>query len=218
VWRATPEESSLLSDAFRQVLRFYIADGHHRAAAASRARRESVEWGSKDAPSASFLAVAFPASQLRILAYNRVVKDLKGRRPDAFLAELATRYPELDVPGPGRFGAYVGGQWHEFELPASPGEGPKAQLDVERLQHAVLAPLLGIGDPRTDTRLDFVGGHASRVKMQAMVEGGKAAVAFALTPATVEELMNVSDAGDLMPPKSTWFEPKLRDALLIHEI
>ena len=178
---------------------------------------------SGDAEAAFFLAVAFPASQLRILPYNRVVHDFAGRSPEEFAALVQQQYEwhAADAAVPPRKGevnVYLQGRWHTLVLPAASASGAVASLDAERLQRAVLEPLLGIGDPRTDKRIDFVGGSRGTAALEHRVDSGHAAVAFSLYPVAMEELMAVSDAGQLMPPKSTWFEPKLRDGLLIHEI
>jgi uncharacterized protein (DUF1015 family) len=167
--------------------------------------------------------VAFPAAQVSILPYNRVVKDLGGRTPEALLGELRSRLGlrDSDSAAPeakGEVGVYLSGRWHRLTLPAGDGGGPIRSLDADRLQRHVLEPLLGIGDVRTDPRIDFVGGIRGTRWLQTLVDSGKAAIAFAMYPVSLEELMAISDAGEIMPPKSTWFEPKLRDGLLIHEI
>jgi uncharacterized protein (DUF1015 family) len=168
-----------------------------------------------------FLAVAFPADRMNVLPYNRLVADLRGRTPEAFLAELANTAavsPGAPVPrARGRVSMYLAGGWYEVVLPPpAASAGAVERLDVSVLQDRILAPLLGIGDPRTDSRIDFVGGIRGTAPLERAVRDGAAAVAFSLAPVTVDELMDVSDAGAIMPPKSTWFEPKLRDGLLVH--
>jgi uncharacterized protein (DUF1015 family) len=157
------------------------------------------------------------------LPYNRVVHDLGGRTPEEFVA-LMRRHCEWRDAGSatparkGDVGVYLQGKWHTLVLPGASSGGAVAGLDAERLQRAVLEPLLGIGDPRTDKRIDFVGGIRGTAELEGWVDSGRAAVAFSLYPVAMDELMAVSDAGELMPPKSTWFEPKLRDGLLLHAI
>jgi uncharacterized protein (DUF1015 family) len=167
--------------------------------------------------------VAFPDAQVQILAYNRVVRDLAGHTPESFLAAL--RESMTVVAGPpvpkhhGDVSMYLAGQWYTVLLGAAPQEAtPAEKLDVSRLQAQVLEPALGIGDVRTDTRIDFVGGARGAAELERRVDSGDWAVAFSLFPVGVRELMAISDAGGVMPPKSTWFEPKLRDGLLSHLI
>ena len=210
-------------DAFAGVPALYIADGHHRAASAARARTELRDRGNVgDAD--TFIAVAFPDNEVKILPYNRVVKDLAGRTPAQFLTALRHRLPVRDgAPTPGRKGEvsmYLDGAWYGIDLSGSaPADGLRAQsLDVARLEHQVLGPLLEIGDIRTDKRIDFVGGARGTGALEAAVASGQAAVAFSMYPVTLDDLMTISDEGGIMPPKSTWFEPKLRDGLLVHTI
>lgn len=216
IWKVTNPEAFV--QAMAAVPRLYIADGHHRAASASRAHAQA---GTE--ASAWFLAVAFPAEQLRILPYNRLVADLQGKSPADFLASVKAKFPvtENASPSPARRGQasmYLDGKWYGLELPAAQGGSPSASLDSALLQEHLLAPLLGIGDPRTDKRIDFVGGIRGTAELVRKVGEGKAAVAFSMYPTSLDELMAISDAGEIMPPKSTWFEPKLRDALLINTI
>ncbi len=226
LWRALPAPAASLSKSFEAAPLLYIADGHHRAASAARARQELRQANPRHTGAEAynfFLTVSFPAGQLRILPYNRVVKDLADRTPQAFLAELAKRFRvhEAAPPSPARKGdvsVYLAGRWYGTELPAPSGGSAIASLDADRLQRAVLEPLLGIGDVRTDKRIDFVGGIRGTAELEKLVDTGEAAAAFSLHPVSLEELMAVSDANEIMPPKSTWFEPKLRDGLLIHEI
>ena len=226
VWRLSPDSTRRAAEAFRAVSLFYIADGHHRAASASRARAElkKANRGHTGAEDYNFfLTVLFPAGQLKILPYNRVVKDLAGQSPEALLAELETRFGLRDGPraAPTRKGdinIYLNGKWHGLSLPKPSGGGPIEALDADLLHRHILEPLLGITDIRTDERIDFVGGIRGTKGLEKLVHDGKAAIAFSLHPVSLEELMSISDANEIMPPKSTWFEPKLRDGLLIHVI
>ena len=229
VWRASGAERDALVAAFDALTALYIADGHHRAASAWRARGELAAGRAPHPPApgagdaGDFLAVAFPDDQVQILPYHRLVRDLHGRSAAELLAQLERRFRFVaDAPqptAPGRVSVHLDGVWRTFELapPADPAS-PIARLDCERLQTQVLTPLLGIGDPRTDKRIDFVGGIRGTSELERRVARGDAAVAFAMYPVTVADLFAVSDAGEIMPPKSTWFEPKLRDGLLVHEI
>jgi uncharacterized protein (DUF1015 family) len=229
LWRLTRDESDAIEQAFTRVPLLYIADGHHRAASAARAREELRRTAPADPgsdPFDFFLAVAFPARQVRILAYNRIVKDLGGRPPEKFLEDARRRFEIFDgaAAEPTRKGEvsfYLVGKWYGLRLRARKivrSAGPTATLDAHLLQEEVLEPLLGIRDIRTDKRIDFVGGIRGTAELQRLVDSGQAAVAFSLHPVAIEELMAVADANEIMPPKSTWFEPKLRDGLLIHEI
>lgn len=209
--------------AFGRVPVTYIADGHHRAASAARVarlrrERNPAHTGNEDYN--WFLCVLFPASELKILPYNRIVFDLNGRTPEAFLAEVKARFglEENAVPTPaavGRVSMYLGGKWYGLRCPVDPKADPVARLDVSVLQDKLLAPLLGIDDPRTSKRVDFVGGIRGTGELVKRVnaEGG---VAFSMYPVTLDQLMDIADAGQIMPPKSTWFEPKLRSGLFIH--
>lgn len=214
--------------AFRDVSSLYIADGHHRAASASRARAELKEQSfghTGDEEYNFFLTVIFPDDQLQILPYNRVVKDLNGQSRDEFLGRVKQVFSVTDdgtpkPAQPGTWSMYLDGKWYELGLQSEvkkPG-GLVDSLDVSVLQDRLLDPILGIKDVRTDKRIDFVGGLRGTKELERLVDGGKAAVAFSLHATTVEDLIRVSDAGEIMPPKSTWFEPKLRDGLLIHVI
>lgn len=215
--------------AFRDVPKFYIADGHHRAASASRARAHLKEQnGDKHTGEEEynfFLTVLFPESQLRILPYNRVVRDLNNMLPEEFLAEVGKTFNVTEgarpEPSRGEWSMYLGGKWYGLALKdasLNQTDDPVASLDVSILQENLLDPVLGIKDVRTDKRIDFVGGIRGTAELERLVNGGHAAVAFSLSPTTIDDLLRVSDAGSIMPPKSTWFEPKLRDALLIHNI
>lgn len=219
LWRVTGADVDALVAAFAALPALYIADGHHRAASASRANAALRG----DGESGRFIAVAFPDSQMQILPYNRIVKDLAGQSPEQFLTALKARVTvSPGAPTPSRAGLvsmYIGGVWHELTLPSTPAGTPRdASLDVAVLQSHVLEPVLKVGDPRTDKRIDFVGGMRGTAELEKLVNSGKAAVAFSLVPTTIDDLMAISDAGGIMPPKSTWFEPKLRDGLLVHLI
>jgi len=228
IWRVNPADTDLLIEGFRSVPLVYIADGHHRAASASRARTElraKNDGHSGNEEYNFFLAVLFPADQLQILAYNRVVKDLNGRSASEFLKALSNSFIVTDASSPSPkeksvISMYLGDRWHS--LSAKPGTtspiDPISTLDVSVLQEKVLEPVLGIKDVRTDKRIDFVGGLRGTSALEQMVNSGRAAVAFSMYPVTVEELMSIADRKAIMPPKSTWFEPKLRDGLLSHLI
>lgn len=228
LWRAETADRDALVEAFAQIPELYIADGHHRAASAWRSRAEIAAGHSPHAPSPSagsagnFLAVAFPDDQVQVLPYHRLVKDLHGKSAAQFLAELQAQFEFVDGPPQpvqkGHVSLYLGGSWQTFVLPSFTGASPLENLDCNVLQEKVLTPLLGIGDPRTDQQIDFVGGIRGTKELEKRVDAGEAAVAFAMYPVSVADLFAVSDAGEIMPPKSTWFEPKLRDGLLIHEI
>jgi uncharacterized protein (DUF1015 family) len=214
--------------AFREIPFLYIADGHHRAASAARARSELKEQSfghTGDEEYNFFLAVIFPDDQVQILAYNRAVRDLNGLSTASLLEKLRKIFDVKengnDMPaGRGEFGMYLDGRWYMLSLRADavPARGAVGSLDVSILQDRVLDPILGIKDVRTDKRIEFVGGMRGTRELKRLVDEGKAAVAFSLFPTTMEDLLSVSDAGEIMPPKSTWFEPKLRDGLLIHRI
>ena len=226
LWKAGKEQSAKLASLFdSQVPCFYIADGHHRAASASRAAayfRSINPNHSGNEDYNYFLAVAFPSSQLRILPYNRVVKDLNGLSSDAFIKRIEENFSiePAKSPSPAKPGEicmYLGGKWSllkpKFDIASL---GVIGQLDVSILQDRILAPVLGIDDPRTSKRVDFVGGIRGTGELVKLVDSGKHVVAFSMFPTTLDQLMAISDAGEIMPPKSTWFEPKLCDGLLCH--
>jgi uncharacterized protein (DUF1015 family) len=223
IWTATEEQGRELAGLFAQIPALYIADGHHRAASAARARAERRQRG--DAGEAdTFIAVAFPDNQMQVLPYHRTVRDLAGRSARQFLAELRQQFPVTQGPAKprrkGEVGMYLDGQWYSLDLSAAaPQDDSRAStLDVALLQHHVLEKLLKIGDVRSDKRIDFVGGARGTRALETAVNSGRAAVAFSMFPVTVDDLMAICDSGGIMPPKSTWFEPKLRDGLLVHEI
>jgi len=209
------EDATGLASLFEQVDHLYVADGHHRCKAASRAAAEVAEEGEVR----YFPAVLFPMGDMKILAYNRIIRQLP-ESPEAFLESLRAKFaltPALD-PVPTRKGdicLYIGGSWHAMTLPASEG-GVVDDLDVGRLSDAILRPMLFIDDPRTDANIDFVGGIRGTKELERVVDSGLAQLAISMYPTSIEELVGVSDAGQLMPPKSTWFEPKLRSGLLVH--
>jgi len=226
IWRL--DQTDALVKSFESVPLLYIADGHHRAASASRARAELKQQsfahtGKEDYN--YFLTVIFPDSQVQILAYNRTVHDLNGLTKEEFLDEIRSQFTITENASPqparrGHWSMYLDGKWYGLQLSpaATQPAGTVQSLDVSILQDRLLDPILGIKDVRTDKRVDFIGGLRGTKELERLVNEGKAAVAFSLFPTTVEELLMVSDANEIMPPKSTWFEPKLRDGLLTHTI
>ena len=220
VWTVPDEMAALLGATLGEVPLLYVSDGHHRSAAAARLAALS------DAPGAGeFPAVVFPADQLTVMAYHRVVRDLNGLDVAGLLVALDAFFelravPSAPVPGRHQLGVYVAGAW--WLASARPGVVDEAdaiaRLDVSLLQDRVLAPMLGIGDPRTDQRIAFVGGIRGTAELERLVDDGGYAVAFALHPTSTAEVMDVADSGAVMPPKSTWFEPKLLSGLFVHPI
>ena len=218
---------SSLEAAFAKVPSLYIADGHHRNASAVKVglkRRGEGEYD-KNAEFNFYLAVAFPDNQLKIMDYNRVVKDLNGRTKEQFLEDISKDFEvkKSDCGKPQKaldFGMYLDGEWYMLTAKAGSFDSsdPVLSLDVSILQNNLLAPVLGIGDPRTDNRIAFVGGIRGLKELVSLVDSGKMAVAFAMYPTSIEQLMDIADAGKIMPPKSTWFEPKLRSGIFIHEL
>ncbi len=221
------QQVAALQAAFVGVDALYVADGHHRSAAAARVRelrRQRSAEAQPDAPWNWFLAVLFPHNQMKILEYNRVVLDLNGHDVDSLLAAVGERF-ELVVsgqPSPARrccFGMYLGGRWHRLTARAGSylADDPVASLDVAILQDQLLGPVLGVADPRTSDRIDFVGGirGTEELERRADAVGG---VAFAMHATSIEQLMAIADAGEVMPPKSTWFEPKLRSGMVVRSI
>ena len=222
VWRVPGAQAFV--EGFQNVPVAYVADGHHRTASAVRVGRERREANPAHTGHEDynwFLAVLFPASQLQILPYNRAVKDLNGRSKAEFL-EAVGRVFTLRPNGspapqrPGEVRMYLDGAWYDLAWQPADHADPISQLDVTGLQDRLLAPLLGIDDPRTSKRIDFIGGIRGTDELVKLIDSGKAAVAFSMYPTTVEQLMAIADANQIMPPKSTWFEPKLRSGLFIH--
>lgn len=221
IWKVT--STIELVEAFARVERLYVADGHHRCKAASRAAEvlRAEEGGGEEAEYAYFPAVLFPMGQMQILPYYRIIRRLPV--PAEELLDRLERTFTLrrnageDTPGrKGEVGLYVAGQWHTLVLPPTERDGVVDTLDVARLAEHVLEPILGIQDPRTDKNIDFVGGIRGTKELERLVDAGRAELAISMYPTSIEELVAVSDAGLLMPPKSTWFEPKLRSGLLVH--
>lgn len=224
IWVIEDAESiAAISSAFGEMPALYIADGHHRSAAASRVAAARSQPG-KIQSSDHFLSVVFPHHQMRIMDYNRVVKDLNGLTADQFLSKVAERFSvepsrsPVHPPSPGTFGVYLPGQWYSLKIRADliPHQDPVARLDVSLLSENLLGPVLGILDLRRDKRIDFIGGIRGLGELEKRVNSGEMAAAFALHPTSMEDLMAVADAGEVMPPKSTWFEPKLADGLVSH--
>ncbi|HEX9251364.1 MAG TPA: DUF1015 family protein [Ignavibacteriaceae bacterium] len=232
IWIMPDEYYQTIENEFAKIHKLYIADGHHRAKSASRAREEKMKSNPHHTGSEEynyFIAVLFPEDQLKILPYNRVVFDLNGLSKADFMDSVADKFtitPTTDKEPKTKntFCMYMDKEWFELKprnsvfaslsLEKSVGE----KLDVSILQNFLLNPVLGIDDPRTNNRIDFIGGIRGTKELEKLVDSGKAAVAFSLYPVGLDDLMNISDAGEVMPPKSTWFEPKLRDGLLTHLI
>ena len=227
VWRV--EDWSEIKKAFRRIPSLYIADGHHRAAGASRVQKEMIKKLTGEGRDISgdeefnyFLAVVFPSDELRIQPYNRYVKDLGKMDEEAFLSSLGNtvKVEETDSKIPSRKGIicmYLGKKWYKLDLPESGyvSDDPVGSLDISVFQRLILEPILGIIDQKKDPRIDFVGGDGSVEKIEMLVDT-KGGVGFSFYPVNIEELIAVADAGKIMPPKSTWFSPKLRSGLLIH--
>jgi uncharacterized protein (DUF1015 family) len=218
-WRIPAEETANVAAAFEQVPVLYIADGHHRAAGATRADEQLQGAGE----SSRFLAVIFPESALKILAYNRVVADLNGMSSEEFLAKLATvgeigEAASAEPAAAGQVCFYLDGKWRTLAFRERHLESAIDSLDVSLLQDQVLRPMLAIDDPRTSSRIDFVGGIRGTGELEERVNSGAWKVAFSMYPTSLDELMRVADDNGIMPPKSTWFEPKLRDGLFTHAI
>ncbi|MCC6907798.1 MAG: DUF1015 domain-containing protein [Phycisphaerales bacterium] len=226
IWKA-PDAAALVK-AFGKVPHVYVADGHHRCASAWRAGKTLREQNPGHTGNEEynwFLAVLFPASEVRIMAYNRVVQDLNGQTPAEVLEKLrgvgrVSATDKSTPPVPGSFCVYLDHEWHlvEIDEKSIDRSDPINSLDVALLESRILEPILGIGDIRTDKRIDFVGGIRGTVELQRRVNSGEMAIAFSMFPTTMEQLMAVADAGKIMPPKSTWFEPKLRSGLLVHTL
>ena len=228
IWRIPPELNAPLAEAFNAVPLLYIADGHHRAKSASRARETLQAQNASHTGEEEynfFQGVVFPDAELQILPYNRAVKDLNGQTPEAFLTALQFSFHVTEDAAPtptehGNYAMYLGGKWYGLKLKPDATQPLSIIdcLDVSVLQDRLLTPILGIADPRTDKRIDFIGGIRGTAELERLVNEGRAAVAFSMFATSLEELMMVSDANEIMPPKSTWFEPKLRDGLLSHLI
>jgi uncharacterized protein (DUF1015 family) len=228
VWRVPVECTAQIAEAFQSVPLLYIADGHHRAKSASRARTTLQEQNPQHTGEEEynfFQGVIFPDNQLQILPYNRVVKDLNGQTSEQFLTALqysfhVTENAPASPAEHGNFAMYLDGKWYGLKMKPEATQPLSYidRLDVSILQDRLLGPILGITDPRTDKRIDFIGGIRGTAELERLVKEGSAAVAFSLFATTLDELMAVSDANEIMPPKSTWFEPKLRDGLLSHLI
>lgn len=215
IWHVHVSDEPALIEGFAALPALYIADGHHRAASAARARESFETQGEGEWD--RVLAVAFPDDQMQVLPYNRVVRDLNGLSVPEFVDALRGRGTLRDggsaTPAArGDVAIRVAGAWYTLTFPASEA------LDVDALEREVLAPILGITDVRTDPRIDFVGGIRGTDVLERRVDGGEYAIAFSMFPVSIEDLMRIADAGGIMPPKSTWFEPKLRDGLLSHLI
>lgn len=226
VWRVA--NSADFVNAFARIPELYVADGHHRAESASLARKELREADPDHTGAESYnfvMAGIFPAEDLAIMAYNRVIKDLNGLTIDDFLKRLeeyfiVTETAERAPSQRGQFAMYLDGKWHmlRYNVNYFREPDPLERLDVQILQQNVLGPILGIDDPRTNQRITFVGGGRGLDELERMVDDGGFAVAFSLFPTTMDDLFAVSDMGEIMPPKSTWFEPKLKDGLFVHLI
>jgi uncharacterized protein (DUF1015 family) len=223
-----PADCDALVEAFARVPELYVADGHHRSAAGTRIRSMRREANPNHTGGEAynyFLSVIFPDNQMKILDYNRVVRDLNGLDNEAFLVRIEEHFEvtptETGKPdGPRTFGMYLDGRWYRLDARSAsvPEDDPVNRLDVAVLQNNLLAPILGIGDPRSDERIDFVGGIRGLGELEKRVGSGECAVAFALYPTSIGQLFAVADAGLVMPPKSTWFEPKLRSGLIVRPL
>lgn len=232
VWILPDEENQIIINEFKNINKLYIADGHHRAASASRARKLKATNNPShkgDEEYNFFIAVIFPAEVVKILPYNRIVYDFNGLDRNEFLNRISEKFDLLETSSKEpvkrrNFGMYFNKQWYSLKArdsviaSLSLSDSIGSELDISILQDFLLNPVLGIEDQRTNKRIDFVGGIRGTAELEKLVDSGKAAVAFSLYPVSVEDLMKISDAGEIMPPKSTWFEPKLRDGLLIHLI
>lgn len=228
LWRVTDQASiDLITQTFDAMDCLYIADGHHRSAAASRvaaARKAANPNHNGEEAYNYFLSVIFPDNQMQILDYNRVIKDLNGHTPDSYLAAVNSAFTVEKVSAQykpaqaGEFGMYLQQQWYRLSIKPEriPQHDPVKRLDVSLLQDNLIEPVLGVADPRRDKRIDFVGGIRGLGELERRVNSGEMAVAFALHPTSMAQLMAVADAGEVMPPKSTWFEPKLADGLVSH--
>ncbi len=228
VWVMPDDYNDIVVFEVEKVEKLYIADGHHRAASAARAQRVNMEANIGHTGKEEynyFFAVLFPAEQLDIMPYNRVVHDLKGDTTEQFIEKVKINFTvePANSPNPPErksFCMYIDSKWYLLKPTENvePGSSVGENLDVSLLQDWLLDPILGIKDPRTDTNVDFIGGIRGTEELEKLVDSGKAQVAFSLFPLHTDDLIGISDAGEIMPPKSTWFEPKLRDGLLVHEL
>jgi uncharacterized protein (DUF1015 family) len=232
IWIIPNEFNNDIINEIAHVKKLYISDGHHRAKSASRAREEMKNKNPHHKGKEEynyFVAVLFPAHQLKILPYNRVVVDLNGKSKEEFLNQISEKFSVekttgKEPPAKNSFGMYLDGEWYLLKAKDSIlasnslSKSFADKLDVSILQNFLLNPILGIDDPRTNKRIDFVGGIRGTKELEKLVNSGKFVVAFSMYPVSVDDLMSISDAGEIMPPKSTWFEPKLRDGLLVHLI
>jgi len=227
IWIVSDDEDiDTLTSTFDAMDCLYIADGHHRSASASRiaAMRNNAKKGKEDATHDYFLSVIFPDNQMQILDYNRVIKDLNGLSEDELLTKIQTSFSVKAVSSlykpqkPTEFSMYLKGQWYKLQANADliPENDPVGALDISLLQNNLIEPLLGVSDPRRDKRIDFVGGIRGLEELEKRVNSGEMQVAFAIYPTSLSQLMDVADANEVMPPKSTWFEPKLADGLISH--
>ncbi len=223
-----PQTVASIKAEFAKLDCLYVADGHHRSAAATRIKVDRQKKNPNHTGNEEynyFLSVIFPDNQMMIMPYNRVVKDLNGLSSEAFLAAVDAKFDRrpATTPEPGapkRFCMYLDGKWHLLEAKTGTYDAsdPIASLDVSILQGNLLSPILGIQDPRTDKRIDFVGGIRGTAELERRVDSGECKVAFSMYATTIDQLISVADAGKIMPPKSTWFEPKLKDGLVAHMI
>lgn len=225
-----PDEVSLIIDNFKEISTLYIADGHHRSAAAVRVMEKMKKADKKYSPEKEynyFLSVIFPHNQMYVMDYNRVVKDLNGNNEAEFLEKLSKIFQisEFSENRPykperkGEFGMYLDDKWYRLIIKNEYiTDDPVESLDVSILQNNVLSPILGIENPRKDKKIDFIGGIRGLGELERLVNSKEYKVAFALYPTSLDDLLSVADAGKIMPPKSTWFEPKLRSGLVIHEL
>ncbi len=219
-----PEVNAQLVALFEALPNLYIADGHHRSASASRISKSRIEAGetAEDAQHRHFLSVIFPHHQMEILDYNRVITDLNDNEHGELLERIATSFnieqesSPVRPKKPNEFGMYINGDWFRLRVDKSliPQNDPVKRLDVSLLHDNLIQPFLGISDPRKDNRIDFVGGIRGLGELEKRVDSGEMAIAFAFYPTSIEDLMSVADANEVMPPKSTWFEPKLADGLV----
>jgi len=227
-WMVPTEANDILEFEIGKTANLYIADGHHRAASAGRAQKVKMENNPNHSGEEEynyFMAVLFPAEQLKILSYNRIVMEFKNLKEETFVEKVKANFTveESDSPTPaekGIIGMYMKKKWYMLKPNENvvPGKKLGDKLDVSILQNFLLDPVLGISDPRTDSNIDFIGGIRGTKELEKFVDSGAAKVAFSMYPVSIDDLINISDAGETMPPKSTWFEPKLRDGLAVHTI